>query len=84
MGNFCTYARFNLSGVNGVAPLFVLRLQKDGTFVDGKVVSTKQLGEGGPVLDAAKGALKQVSSLTKTDLPELKLQIKDDGSFYFN
>ena len=84
MGNFCTYARFNLCGVNGVAPLFVLRLQKDGTFVDGKVVSTKQLGDGGPVLDYDKGALKQVRSLTKTDLPELKLLIEDDGSFRFN
>jgi poly-gamma-glutamate capsule biosynthesis protein CapA/YwtB (metallophosphatase superfamily) len=84
MGNFCTYRRFNLSGVNGIAPLFVLRLQKDGTFVEGEVVSTKQPDEGGPVMDGAKGALKQVVSLTKADLPELKLNWEESGKFRFD
>lgn len=83
MGNFCTYGRFNLKGVSGIAPLFQLNLKKDGSFISGKVVSTKQLGEGGPLLDSLNGALGQVKSLTNQDLPELKVTFEEDGRFYF-
>lgn len=83
MGNFCTYGRFNLKGVNGIAPLFSLNLRKDGSFVSGKVISTKQLGAGGPVLDELNGALEQVKLLTSQDIPELKVIFEPDGSFYF-
>lgn len=83
MGNFCTYARFNLSGVSGIAPLFQLRLKKDGTFVDGRVVSTKQLGEGGPLKDEAHGAFHQIKLLTGADLPELKVEYGENGFFKF-
>lgn len=76
MGNFCTYHRFNLSGVNGVAPIFKLTLKKDGTFVEGEVISIKQLGEGGPLLDEEQGALSQIKSLTATDIPELKVNFE--------
>ncbi len=83
MGNFCTYGRFNLKGVSGVAPLFQLNLKKDGTFISGKVVSTKQLGEGGPVPDSLGGAFEQIKLLTGQDLPELKVTYQADGTFFF-
>lgn len=83
MGNFCTYARFNLKGVNGVAPLFSLNLKKNGEFVSGKIVSTKQLGNGGPLLDTAGGALEQIKLLTAADFPELKVKFELDGTFHF-
>lgn len=83
MGNFCTYARFNLKGVSGVAPMFELKLSKTGEFISGKVISTKQPGNGGPVLDAAQGALEQVRLLTAQDLPELKVTFDSEGNFNF-
>ena len=83
MGNFCTYGRFNLKGVSGMAPLFELKLTRNGKFVIGKVVSTKQIGEGGPRLDSEKGAFIQIKQLTATDLPELKVKYSSDGSFIF-
>ncbi len=83
MGNFCTYGRFNLKGISGIAPLFQLTLKKDGTFVDGRVISTKQLGEGGPVLDSLGGAFDQIKQLTRQDIPELNLQVESNGHFTF-
>ena len=83
MGNFCTYGRFNLSGVSGIAPLFQLRIKRDGTFVDGKVISIKQPGEGGPVIDQEQGAYEQIKALTKADIPELKVVFDPNGAFRF-
>ncbi len=83
MGNFCTYGRFNLSGVSGMAPVFELKLTRNGEFVSGRVISTKQVGEGGPQLDPANGALEQIKSLTKSDLPELKVLYGKNGVFSF-
>lgn len=83
MGNFCTYHRFNLSGVSGMAPVFKLKLKKDGTFVEGEIISIKQLGEGGPLIDDKNGALEQIKSLTKADIPELKVTFGLDNKFRF-
>jgi hypothetical protein len=83
MGNFCTYGRFNLSGVSGMAPLFELKLTRNGEFVSGRVISTKQIGEGGPQIDPAGGAFEQVKTLTRTDIPELKVEYGRNGAFIF-
>ena len=83
MGNFCTYNRFNLSGVNGIAPIFKLNLTKKGEFVNGTVTSIKQLGEGGPILDDNQGAFEQIKSLTTIDIPELKVNFSSNGTFSF-
>ncbi|MEZ4937265.1 MAG: CapA family protein [Crocinitomicaceae bacterium] len=80
MGNFCTYHRFNLSGVSGMAPIYDIEIKNDGTFVKGRVISTRQYGEGGPVVDSQKNALRLVKELTASDVPELKL--KWDGEYF--
>ena len=84
MGNFCTYNRFNLSGVSGIAPILQLKITRKGEFVNGNVVSIKQLGQGGPILDDSQGAFEQIKSLTRTDLPELKVEFGEKGAFKFN
>ena len=83
MGNFCTYARFNLKGISGMAPLFELKLSKNGEFISGKIVSTRQHGNGGPVPDPVSGALDQIRLLTTQDIPEVKVNFMPDGSFTF-
>jgi hypothetical protein len=67
-----------------MAPLFQLRLTKKGEFVDGRIIATKQLGEGGPILDETNGALEQIKILTGTDIPELKVEYGENGRFKFN
>lgn len=80
LGNFATYGRFNLSGPNGIAPIVELNLSKTGEFISGKIYSTKQIGEGGPILDEQNRALKEIQQLTRKDIPECTLEIEADGS----
>lgn len=79
MGNFCTYARFNLKGPNGIAPLYQLKIDLTGQFIGGKLISIKQEGEGGPELDPTEVAYTLVKTLTKTDIPEAQLNFPGKG-----
>lgn len=79
LGNFATYGRFSLSGPNGISPIVELDVDRTGKFISGHIHSTKQLGEGGPVPDPAVGALKEIITLTSTDIPECPLMIGQDG-----
>ncbi|HKM94027.1 MAG TPA: CapA family protein [Prolixibacteraceae bacterium] len=80
LGNFATYGRFNLSGISGISPIIELDLDTNGKFIKGKIYSTKQIGEGGPVIDHNDGVLKEIIKLTKVDIPECNLIINSDGS----
>lgn len=76
LGNFCTYARFNLKGANGVAPLLQIELYPNGEFKLANVVSTMQKGEGGPILDPEQRAFGLLKSLTQSDIPEAPLRFE--------
>jgi len=80
LGNFATYKRFNLSGMNGIAPILELNLSESGEFVFGKIHSIKQIDEGGPIPDKYHRALKEIKKLTEEDLPECTLKIGVDGT----
>lgn len=80
MGNFATYGRFNLRGVNGLAPIIEIKVDKNGEFKNGKIISTKQLGEGGPVLDKDQKVLQEIIELTASDLPESPILIDSEGN----
>ena len=73
MGNFCTYARFNLKGPSGVSPIFDLNINSNGEFISASVVSIKQIGEGIPVPDISKSAWHHIVNLSKEDFPESPL-----------
>ncbi len=79
MGNFATYARFNLKGVNGIAPIVKLYVSRKGEFIRGTIFPIKQEGEGGPVPDSTKAIIRELSALTKEDFPESKLVISEGG-----
>lgn len=79
LGNFCTYARFNLKGPNGLAPLLMARLDTNGNFISGRIASFIQVGEGGPIPDPDLQAAKLISKLSKEDMPESNLLISEDG-----
>jgi poly-gamma-glutamate capsule biosynthesis protein CapA/YwtB (metallophosphatase superfamily) len=79
LGNFCTYARFNLKGSNGVAPAIKIFTNSKGEFLKARVYSIKQTGEGGPVPDDENTALKELIELTASDFPESPLTISPEG-----
>ncbi|MFW5820484.1 MAG: CapA family protein [Bacteroidota bacterium] len=80
LGNFCTYARFNLSGPNAYAPVLEVRLNSEGEFVSGRIHSFLQLGEGGPIPDPDQKAMKRIRDLTKIDFPEENLFMDEHGN----
>lgn len=80
LGNFCTYGRFNVLGVNGVAPIVSLQVDDEGKFVDGQIIPVYQMKTHGPKYDAQKRAIKLLQDLTAADFPETPLKIGDDGS----
>jgi poly-gamma-glutamate capsule biosynthesis protein CapA/YwtB (metallophosphatase superfamily) len=79
LGNFCTYARFNLRGPNGIAPIVKLMVKKNGEFISGKIYPVKQRGLGIPVIDDDRAAIFKIQELTHIDIPESKIVIDDNG-----
>lgn len=80
LGNFATYGQFNLTGALGIAPIIKVFVNKQGEFLSGKIISTVQIGKGGPILDQDNKALKEIKELTKSDIPETRLIINHDGT----
>jgi len=80
LGNFCTYARFNLSGPNSLAPAVVITTDTDGKFLEGRILSFTQTGEGGPKTDPLGRAARKIRELTLSDLPPQEFEIFDDGA----
>jgi len=79
LGNFATYARFNLKDENGIAPIIKVFTDRKGNFIKGEIFPIAQLGEGGPTLDPQKKAIIKLRELTKSDIPETPIEITDDG-----
>ena len=79
LGNFATYARFNLKGVNGLAPIVKILVDSKGKFLSGQIISCKQVGWGIPEIDSLNAASKLIRDLTKKDIPEVKISIDESG-----
>lgn len=79
LGNFATYGRFNLAGISGVAPMVRVAVNRRGEFKSALIRSIHQPGEGGPVPDAQQRALREITRLTRSDIPETPLEISPDG-----
>jgi len=80
MGNFCTYGRFSLRGPAGYAPLFRIRVDEEGAFLGGQLISVYQGKHHGPLPDPQKRALRKVRALSQTDFPESPLIFGEDGT----
>ena len=80
LGNFCTYARFNLSGANGIAPIMKVYTKSDGEFLKGEIIPIAQYGNGGVSLDSKKRAVTKIRELTLHDFPDGNLFIDDNGN----
>lgn len=79
MGNFCTYARFNLSGDNALAPIIKVYTKNDGTFLYAEVTPIIQTRPGGPRIDSKKRVIDKIRQLTEKDFPEVPISIDQAG-----
>lgn len=77
MGNFNTYGQFNLQGVNGIAPLYQIKVDKNGNFIYAEVISTKQTKGIGLELDAEGRVFQEIKRLTGLDFPEARLHFEE-------
>ena len=80
LGNFATYYGISVAGIKGVAPILVTRLDPDGRFVDGRIISTRQLRPAGPTLDPTQRALRLVRQLSAEDFGASGLAFGADGT----
>lgn len=79
MGNFCTYGRFNVRGVAGIAPIFKIYTNRNGAFSYGEITSIFQQKTHGPKLDEQNRAINKIIELTKSDFPDTPLRIDEEG-----
>jgi poly-gamma-glutamate capsule biosynthesis protein CapA/YwtB (metallophosphatase superfamily) len=80
MGNFSTYRRVNVEGVNGLAPIFRIYTTRDGRFIKARITPTFQpVGDRTPRYDPEGRVISVIQNLTNADFPEVKINITNDG-----
>ena len=79
LGNFCTYARFNLKGPNSLAPIVKVFTKADGQFLHARIFPFIQLSPGGPQIDKNKKAISKLRELMTADFPENRIVLDDQG-----
>ena len=83
LGNFATYGRFNLSGPLGLGLVLEARLGENGRFLGGRLLSTRQRGEGVPVPDPRRReAARLVRRLSAEDFSNPDLTTWPDGRLF--
>ena len=79
LGNFCTYRCVSVVGVCGFAPLLKVYLNKEGAFLNGRILAYRQTHNNGLEADSAKHAVKKIKELTEKDFPDSGISISDEG-----
>ena len=80
MGNFSTYRRINVEGINGLAPIFRIYTTRNGVFLKAHITPTWQpVGDRTPRYDPEGRVISVIQTLTRADFPEAKIQITNDG-----
>ena len=69
LGNFCTYGRFNIKGVNGLSLILKVDLDTNGTFIEGKIIPLFQESPGIPKPDSIGRSIKLINNLSQYDFP---------------
>lgn len=82
MGNFATYSNINIKGVNGLAPIFRVKMnKKTGDFISAQIIPTYQIKppNKGPHIDSQKRVIQVIKNLTQTDIHDNCPEILDNG-----
>jgi hypothetical protein len=80
LGNFATYGRFNLSGNQGIGAVLEVQLARDGAITAGRILGTRQEGQGVPVPDPLNAAADLIRVLGQEDFPGTAVPIAQDGT----
>lgn len=79
LGNFATYGRFTVTGVQGLGMVLEVELDREGRYLSGRIFPTRQHGEGIPAPDPDGGVTSLVRKLTAQDFPLTGARISEDG-----
>jgi hypothetical protein len=79
LGNFATYYGISVTGIKGIAPILDVTLDGNGRFIEGSVVSTRQIRPAGPSIDPTAEALAMLRSLSKQDFGNPGVEFHEDG-----
>lgn len=79
LGNFATYARFNLRGSSAFAPIVDIETTSSGEFLSGRIISAIQTGLGIPKIDEHNRAANRIRELSEIDFPEAEIIVEDSG-----
>ncbi len=79
LGNFATWWGISIANEKGYAPLLSLKLDGNGRFLGGEVVSFVQGRPEGPRLDPANRAAVMTGELTAADFPGGELKVQQNG-----
>jgi len=80
LGNFATYGRFNLKGPQGLGMVLEVELDREGAFTAGRVLATKQVGQGIAEPDPSNAVIHLLRDLTASDFPDSGAHISEDGT----
>jgi hypothetical protein len=79
LGNFATYYGIRVTGNNGLAPLLLVTVDREGRFLQGRVESFRQQRPRGPVPDPGAEAFRLMRQLSLEDFPDTAPTFVDDG-----
>jgi poly-gamma-glutamate capsule biosynthesis protein CapA/YwtB (metallophosphatase superfamily) len=83
LGNFLTYALFNLKGPNSLSVILKARIDAaTGDFIDGRLVPTRLLNGGIPEVDPTGESIRLIKDLTATDIRPRSIVIEDNGVIF--
>jgi len=80
LGNFLTYAVFNLKGPNCLSVILKARINADtGDFIDGRIVPVRLVNGGIPEPDESGEPIRLIRDLTTADIKQSSIIIEDNG-----
>lgn len=79
LGNFCTWAGFNIDAERSYAPILKVVLDSTGAFLSGRIYSAFQSPGAYLRLDSLHRAARLMKQLTLEDFPKSGPRISDDG-----
>ncbi|MCA2977472.1 MAG: CapA family protein [Myxococcaceae bacterium] len=80
LGNFATYGRFSLGGALGVSVILEVELAGDGSFLTGRLLSTRQEGKGVPKPDEDRRGQRAIAALSARDFQKTAVRVAPDGT----
>ena len=82
LGDFSGHQNFSVAGALGTSAILRVTLRPDGSWVRGKLVATRLVGSGAPVLDPARGAYGVVRSLSRDDFGSRAMRVAPTGRLF--